>query len=120
MQLDLRKHGYHRIIHGWEPEPHQLVERNKFLNRCDESLSYLCTHIYRYLLFHLEGLETPRKSWEKLGDLFGKQDDLRGCILENELVYLHPCGFDTIEKLFTKFKSLVLQYRQCGIERKDE
>ena len=37
MQLVLHKHGYHRIIHGWEDEPHQPVERNKFLNHCDEA-----------------------------------------------------------------------------------
>ena len=76
MQLDLHKHGYHRIIHGWEPEPHQLVERNKFLNRCDETFGYLCTYISRYLLFHLEGLRTPVETSEKLNILFNKQDEL--------------------------------------------
>ena len=62
MQLALRKHGYHRIIHGWEAEPQQLVERNKFLNYCDEAFGYLCTYISIYLLFHLEGLKTFRES----------------------------------------------------------
>ena len=49
-----------------------------------------------------------------------KQDDLRGHLLENELVALHPSSFETIEQFFTKFKSLVLQCRKCRIERKDE
>ena len=62
MQLDLHKHGYFRIILGREAKPHHLVERNKFLNRLDEAFSYLCTHISRDLLFHLEGLGTPRES----------------------------------------------------------
>ena len=62
MQLALHKHGYHMIIHGWEAEPHQPVERNKFLNHCDEAFRYLCTYISRDLLFHLEGLRTPRES----------------------------------------------------------
>ena len=62
MQLALCKHGYHMIIHGWEAEPHQLVEQNKFLNHCDEAFGYLCTYISRDLLFHLEGLRTPRES----------------------------------------------------------
>ena len=35
MQLALGKHGYHMIIHGWEPEPHQRVKRNKFMNHSD-------------------------------------------------------------------------------------
>ena len=60
MQLELCKHGYHRIIHGWEDETYQPVERNKFLNHCDEALGYLCTYISRYLLFHMEVLRTPR------------------------------------------------------------
>ena len=72
MQLALRKHGYQRIIHGWDREPHHLVERNKFLNRCDEEFGYLCTYISKYLLFHLEGLRNPRKYWEKLDSLFNK------------------------------------------------
>ena len=40
--------------------------------------------------------------------------------MENELVALHPSKFETIQPFFTKFKSLALQCRQCGIERKDE
>ena len=44
-----------------------------------------------------EGLRTPKESWEKLDSLFNKQDDIRGHILENELVYLHPITFETIE-----------------------
>ena len=61
MQLALQKHGYHRIIHGWELEPHQPVEWNKFLNCCDEAFMYLRTYIYRDILFQLEGLNTPRE-----------------------------------------------------------
>ena len=120
IQLALCKHGYHRIIHGWDPEPHQSIERNKFLNCCDEAFKYLCTYISRDLLFHLEGLRTPIESREKLDSLFNKQDELRGHIVENYLVSLHPSNFETIEQFFSKFKSLVLQCRQCGIERKDE
>ena len=108
MNLALCKHGYHRIINGWEDEPHQPIEQNKFLNRCDVAFGYLSTYISRDLLFHLEGLRTPRESWEKLDRLFNKQYELRGHILENELVSLHPSSFETIEQLFTKFKSLVL------------
>ena len=90
MQMALYKHGYHMIIHGWDPEPLHPVERNKFLNHCDEAFGYLCIYISRDLLFHLEGFRTPRESWEKLDILFNKQDELWGHILENELVSLHP------------------------------
>ena len=90
------------------------------MNRLDEAFGYLCTHISRDLLFHLEGLRNPKEAWEKLEVLFGKQDELQGNILENKLVALHPISFNTIQQFFTKFKSLVLQCRQCGIERKEE
>ena len=109
MQLALHKHGYLRIILGREAEPHQRVEKNKFLNRCDEAFGYLCTHISRDLLFHLEGLRTLIEAWEKLEDLFSKQDELWGHLLENELVALHPSNFEKVEQFFTKFKSLALQ-----------
>ena len=120
MHLALRKHGYLRIILGREVEPHHPVEKNKLLDRLDEAFSYLRTHISIDLLFHLEGLRTPKESTEKIEYLFGKQDELWGHILENELVALHPSSFETIQKFFTKFKSLVLLCRQCKIERKEE
>ena len=81
MQLALHKHGYLRIILGREDHPHQLVEKNKFLNRCDKAFGYLRTHISRDLLFHIEGLRTPRESWENLENLFGYEDYLWGHLL---------------------------------------
>ena len=72
MYLALHNHGYHMIIYGWDTNPHQPVERNKFLNHCDEAFGYLCTYISKYLLFHMEGSRTPRESWEKLYSLFNK------------------------------------------------
>ena len=36
------------------------------------------------------------------------------------MIALHPYIFDTIQQFFTKFKSLLLQCRQCGIEIKEE
>ena len=60
MQLALRKQGYYRIILGRDTEPHHPAEKNKFLNHLDEAFGYLCTHISRDLVFHLEGLRTPK------------------------------------------------------------
>ena len=103
IQLSLRNKGYLTIIIGREVEPHHPAKKNKFLNRLDEAFGYLCTHISRDLLFHLEGLRTPRKSWEKLEELFGMQDELWGHILESELVALFTQGqilrFPPIKKL---------------------
>ena len=52
--------------------------------------------------------------------MFGKQDDIRGHILDNELIALQPNSFKTIQQFFTKFKSLALPCKKCGIERKVE
>ena len=111
MQLSLCNLGYYRIILRREVDPHRPVERNKFQNLLDEAFSDLCTHISIYLIFHLEGLRTPRKSWETLEDLFWKKYELQGHLLENELVALHLNDFETIEQFFTRFKSLALQCR---------
>ena len=62
------------------------MRKNKFLNRLDEEFGFLCTHISRDLLFHIEGLKTPKEYWEKQKFLFGKQDELWGHIFENELI----------------------------------
>ena len=59
IQVSLCNKGYFRIILGSEFEPHQPIERNKFLNRLDEAFNYLCTHISKDILFHLECLRTP-------------------------------------------------------------
>ena len=69
----------------------------------------MCAHISRDILFQLEGLRTSKESWDNLQSLFGKQDDIRGHILENDLIALQPNSFESIQQLFTKYKSLVLQ-----------
>ena len=54
-------------------------------------------------------IEDSREAWENLDSFFNTQDEIRGYILENELVSLHPSNFETIEQLFTKINSLALQ-----------
>ena len=66
MQFSLCNKGYFRIILGMKVEPHKPVERNKFLNCLYDAFGYLCTHISRDILFHLEGLRNPIESWVKI------------------------------------------------------
>ena len=63
---------------------------------------------------------TPKEALEKLEFLLGQQDEFWGHILENDLILLQPNNFETIQQFFTKFKSLALQCKKCGIEKKDE
>ena len=97
MQVSLRNIGMFRMTMGRETKPHHPTEKNKLLNRLDEAFGFLCTHISRDILFHLEGLETPKQSCENLESLFGKQDEFRGHILENELIALHASSFKTTQ-----------------------
>ena len=57
---------------------------------------------------------------EKLTDIFGKTDEMRGHQIENELISLIPNSFESLQLYFSKFKALVLQLNQCGIEKKDD
>ena len=72
MQVSLHKLGLYKMIMGQEIEPQHPAEKNKFLNRLDESFVFIFAHISRDLLFHLEGLKTPKEYWDKLKFLFGK------------------------------------------------
>ena len=40
--------------------------------------------------------------------------------MENELITLQPNSFESIQQFFTKYRSLVMQCKQCGLERKYE
>ena len=73
---------------GREVEPQQPLENLKHLNKLDEAFGFMCIHISREILFHLDGLRTPKEVWDKLKSLFGKQNEIRGHILENEPIAL--------------------------------
>ena len=47
-------------------------------------------------------------SWEKLVEIFGKIDEMRGHQIENELISLSPNSFESLQLYFSKFKALVL------------
>ena len=61
----------------------------------------------------------PNQAWTKVESLFGVQDEITVHQLDNELLSLIPSSFNSIECFFTKFKSLVLFLKQCGIEKKE-
>ena len=103
-----------------EAEPNAATEKIKWHNRRDEAYGLLCLSISRDLFFHLDGLTSPNEVWEKLTDLFGKTDEMRGHQIENELISLSPNSFESLQLYFSKFKALVLQLKQCGIKKKDD
>ena len=120
MEILLREKGLYRVTMEIEADPNVATKNIKWHNRRDEAYGLLCLSISRDLLFHLDGLKSPNEVWEKLTDLFGKTDDMRGHQIENELISLSPNSFESLQLYFSKFKALVLQLKQCGIEKKDE
>ena len=103
---------------GTEVEPNSAVEKAKYFNRIDEAFNMLYLDTSRELLFHIEILGTPNEVWVKFESLFQKTDEMRGHHLENELISLSPTHYESIEDFFTNFKALVLQLKQCVIEKK--
>ena len=120
MEILLRVKGLYRVTMVIEAEPNAAAEKIKWHNRRDEAYGLLCLSISRDLLFHLDGLTSPNEVWEKISDLFGKIDEMRGHQIKNELISLSPNSFESLQLYFSKFKELVLQLEQCGIEKKDD
>ena len=106
-----------RVILALENEPNAIIEKAKWHNRLDESYGFFFLDIYPDILFHIDGLTTPNHVWTQLESLFGVQDELRMHQLEIELFSLIPSNLDPLEELFTKFKSLALMLKKCGIEK---
>ena len=74
-----------------EVKPVHYVDKEKYSNRLDEAYGFLCLSISRDFLFHINGLKTPKKVWDKIASLFDKQDDPRIYQLENELIlFIQP------------------------------
>ena len=103
-----------------ESETNVATKKIKWHNRRDEAYGLLCLSISRDLLFHLDGLTSSNEVWEKISDIFGKTDEMGGHQIKNELISLSPNSFESLQLYFSKFKALVLQLKQCGIEKKDD
>ena len=120
MVIQLRAKEFFRVTMGTEVEPNSAVEKAKYFNKLDEEYGLLFLSISTQFLLHLDSLTSPKVVWEKLESLFGKTNELCGHQLENELISLSPTHYDTIQDFLTKFKSLVLYLKQCGIEKKQD
>ena len=90
MEILLRVKGLYRVTMATEVDPNAATEKIEWHNRRDEAYGLLCLSISRDLLFHLNGLTSPNEVWEKLTDLFGKTNEMRGHQIKNELISLSP------------------------------
>ena len=69
------------------------------------------------LRFHLDGVDSPVKTWEKLNKIFGIKNEIRAFQLENELITLDPSTFHSIEDYLSKFKTLRLLLEGCNVSK---
>ena len=111
MEILLRAKGIYRVTMAIEVEPNAATEKIKWHNMRDEAYGLLCLSISRDLLFHLDSLKYPSEVWEKIEDIFGKRDDMRGHQIENELISLSPSSFESLQLYFSKFNAFVVQLK---------
>ena len=116
----LRQKGLYRITMATEVEPTLAIEKSKYLNRMDEAHGSICMCISPELQFHLSACNTPNEIWKKVEDLYVKQDEMKGHMLEVELLSLDPRNYDRIQDFFTKYNDLLLQLKGCGIDKSKE
>ena len=97
MEILLRAKCLYKVTMAIEAEPNATAEKIKWHNRRDEAYGLLCLSISRDLLFHLDGLTSPNEVWEKITNIFGKTDEMRGHQIENELISLSPNRFESLQ-----------------------
>ena len=107
-EIQLCSKGLYRVTMDSEIEPNHFVDKERYWNKMDEAFGFLSLSISKDLHFHVTGLKNPKEIWDKLVDLFDKQDEMRIYRLENEIISLHLRNFETLNEFFTKFKHLVL------------
>jgi hypothetical protein len=96
------------------------IEKSKYLNRMDEALGTICSLISLDLVFHISSCKTLNEAWKILEGIFDKHDDMRGHMLEVELLTLDPKSFDNIQYFLTKFKDLLSQLKACRVDKSAE
>ena len=69
-------------------------------------MGLIAMNISEGLLFHLDGLNTPRAMWDKFSTLFGTMNQFRILQIDAEFTSLIPESFTSIEDFLMKFKSL--------------
>ena len=109
--MQIHSKRLYRITMDTEVEPNHYVDKEKYWNNLDEAYGCMCLSISRDILFHINGLKTPKYFWDKIASFFDKQDDLRIYQLEKEIISLHLANFETLNEFFTKFKHLVFQLK---------
>ena len=66
MKIALHNKSLYKVTMGKEVKPLIVIENSKYLNKLDEAFGFMCIHISREFLFHLDSLKTPREVWKSI------------------------------------------------------
>ena len=66
MKISLHDKSLYKVTMGKEVKPLIVIENSKYLNKLDEAFGFMCIHISREFLFHLDSLKTPREVWKSI------------------------------------------------------
>jgi hypothetical protein len=116
----LRSKGLYRITLGTEAAPNEDEKQVKWENKNDQARGLIEMFISPDLRFHLDGVDSPVKAWEKLNKNFGIKNEIRAFQLENELLTLDPSTFPFIEDYLSKFKTLRLLLEGCNVSKEED
>jgi hypothetical protein len=86
----------------------------------DEALRTICSVISPDLLFHISSCKTANEAWTTMEGLFGKHDEMRGHMMEVEMLTLDPKSFENIQDFFIKFNDLLSQLKPCEVDKSKE
>jgi hypothetical protein len=120
MIMHLRSRGLYRLTMNTKEEPTSTLEKSKYLNQMDEAFITICSLISLELLFHITSCKTSNEARTTMEGIFGKQDEMRGHMLEVELLTLDPKSFDNLQDFFIKYKDLLSQLKASEVDKSKE
>ena len=74
----------------------------------DEAYKALCMNISLELLFNISSCKTTNDVWNTMKGLFGNKYEMKGHMLEVDLLSLDPLSIENIQHFFTIYKDFLL------------
>jgi hypothetical protein len=96
-EFQLRSKGLYNLTMATETKPTSAIDKMRWANCKDEATWLLLDLISIDLWFHVVTCKTSNEIWTTLEGLFGKQDEMRGHMLEVEFNTLDLKSYDNIQ-----------------------
>jgi hypothetical protein len=106
MEDILRSKGLYHITLGKEKDPIDAEKKAKWDNKNDEGHGLIRISIASYLWFHIQGIDGPNESWDKLNKVFGKHNVIQSRHLENQIMFISHNDFLALKIIYLSSKHL--------------